>query len=139
MVLPPPSLMVQVGDWIDSEAVKLRVTSSPSLALPVPPVEIDTDPRVGAVVSSTYVVVETAPAFPAASTILILMLLEPLSVTAIDTPVPSPVAWSSSVHDDPALTDISRTSPDARAALRVAVTVWAVSYTHLTLPTKRIV
>ena len=47
MVLPPPSLIVQVGVWIASVAVKLRVTSSPLFASPVPPVAILTEPRVG--------------------------------------------------------------------------------------------
>ena len=38
--------------------------------------------------------------------------------------VPSPVAWSSSVQEDPSLTDICTMSSDAIAALRVAVSVW---------------
>ena len=54
MVLPAPSFMVHVGFWMASEAVKLRVISSPSLALPVPAVAIETEDRVGAVVSKTY-------------------------------------------------------------------------------------
>ena len=51
MVLPPPSFMVQVGVPMPSEAVKLRVTSSPSLALPVPAVAILTELSVGCVLS----------------------------------------------------------------------------------------
>ena len=62
---------------------------------------------------------------PAASDILNLMLLEPLRVTPpIETAVPSPVAWSSFDHEEPALTEICRVSPVAKAVLRVAVTVW---------------
>ena len=127
-IAPDPSVHVQVGVPTSSDGSRVRVTMSPSFALPLPDVAIVADVDVGAVVSRTYVVVETAPAFPAASTILSLMLLEPLSVTAIDTPVPSAVAWSSSVHELPALIDISRVSPVARAALRVAETVWAAVF-----------
>ena len=47
--IAPPALSekVHVGDWIPSEAVKLRVMMSPSLALPVPAVAIETGVIVG--------------------------------------------------------------------------------------------
>ena len=70
MVLPPPSLMVQVGVPIASVAVKLRVTSSPLFASPVPAVEILTEPRVGWVLSMVTVPdpdVTAVPALPLAS------------------------------------------------------------------------
>ena len=60
----------------------------------------------------------------AASAILNWILLDPLSVTpAILTPVPSPVAWSSSTQEVPALTEYCNVSSDARAVLKVAVSV----------------
>ena len=72
MVLPPPSFMVQVGLWMASEAVKLRVTVSPLLALPDPAVAMLTGLSVGAVKSMVTepesAVVSAAPVFPAAST-----------------------------------------------------------------------
>ena len=43
--------MVQVGVWMVSDAVKLRVMSSPLLALPVPASAIDTEVNVGWVLS----------------------------------------------------------------------------------------
>ena len=39
--------------------------------------------------------------------------------------MPSPVAWSSLAQFEPPSTETCRVSPAARAALRVAVTVWA--------------
>ena len=92
MLFPPPSFMVHVGDWIVSEAVNVSVTVSPSFALPVPAVAMPTVPSVGAVVSSVYDCVATEPGFPAASTILSLMLLAPLSVALVESAVPSAVA-----------------------------------------------
>ena len=102
--------------------------------------------------------------FPAASVILIVMLLDPERVIEVLREVPSPVAWSSLEYELPAFTETCRVSPETRAALSVAVSVWAavlvlksssavpvsaemstllklmvgavaVSYTHLTLPT----
>ena len=84
--------MVHVGVWIVSEAVNVSVTVSPSLALPVPAVAMPTVPSVGAVVSSVYDCVATELGFPAASTILSLMLLVPLSVALVESAVPSAVA-----------------------------------------------
>ena len=51
--IAPPALSekVQVGVWMASEAVKLRVITSPSLALPVPAVAIETGSRDGWVLS----------------------------------------------------------------------------------------
>ena len=62
MVSPSPSLIVQVGVWIPSEAVKLRVMSSPLLAFPVPAVDMLTDDRVGTLASMI-----TAPKSPLAA------------------------------------------------------------------------
>ena len=45
-------------------------------------------------------------------------------VIAVLKPVPAAVLWSSSVQDEPSLTDICRMSSFAMAALRVAVRVW---------------
>ena len=59
------------------------------------------------------------------SIILICRLLEPLRVAAVDRAVPSPVAWSSLAQFEPPSTETCRVSPDARAALSVAVTVCA--------------
>ena len=54
IALPAPSLIVQVGEvWIVSDETKVSVTTSPSLAFPLPAVAIPTEVRVGAVVSST--------------------------------------------------------------------------------------
>ena len=93
MLAPSPSFIVHVGLWIVSLEVKVSVTISPSLALPVPAVAIPIEPRVGAVVSRVYAWVATELGFPAASTTLSLILLDPLNVTpAIETAVPSPVA-----------------------------------------------
>ena len=51
MLASSPSFMVHVGLWMVSLAVKVSVTMSPSLALPVPAVAIPIEPSVGAVVS----------------------------------------------------------------------------------------
>ena len=70
--MAPPALSekVQVGVWMASEAVKLRVTSSPSLALPVPPVAILTELSVGwvlSIVTDPDPDVTAVPALPLAS------------------------------------------------------------------------
>ena len=75
--------MVQVGDWIPSEAVKLRVMSSPLLALPVPASAIDIEDSVGWVLSIVTLVesvtAETAvPALPAESVKAIEKVIAPL-------------------------------------------------------------
>ena len=62
IALPSPSVIVHVGEPIASEAVNDRVTSSPSLALPVPAVAILTDDRVGTLASMI-----TAPRSPLAA------------------------------------------------------------------------
>lgn len=62
MVLPSPSLIVHVGVWIPSEAVKLRVMSSPLLAFPVPAVDMLTEDSVG-----TFASITTAPRSPLAA------------------------------------------------------------------------
>ena len=63
---------VQVGVWMASEAVKLRVITSPSLALPVPASSIETEDRVGWVLSIVTLVesvtsVTVVPALSASS------------------------------------------------------------------------
>ena len=52
-IAPLPSVQVQVGCCTSSEGLRVRVTTSPSLALPVPDVAITAEVDVGAVVSST--------------------------------------------------------------------------------------
>ena len=66
------SVKVHVGVWIPSEAVKLRVITSPSLALPVPAVAIETGLKVGWELSmvtlfESVVLVTAVPALPALS------------------------------------------------------------------------
>ena len=51
--------------------------------------------------------------------------LVPDRVIAVLSAVPSPEAWSSLAHEDPALTEVCRMSSAAIAALSVAVSVWA--------------
>ena len=72
--MAPPALSekVQVGVWMASEAVKLRVITSPSLALPDPAVAIETEDRVGWVLSIVTLVesdtlVTVVPALSASS------------------------------------------------------------------------
>ena len=72
--IAPPALSekVHVGFWMASEAVKLRVITSPSLALPVPAVAIETEDRVGWVLSIVTLVesvtsVTVVPALSASS------------------------------------------------------------------------
>ena len=74
--IAPPALSekVQVGVWMASEAVKLRVITSASLALPDPAVAIETEDRVGwvlSIVTEPLPDVTAVPALPAASLKLI--------------------------------------------------------------------
>ena len=74
--IAPPALSekVQVGVWMASEAVKLRVITSPSLALPVPAVAIETGDRVGwvlSIVTEPLPDVTAVPALPLESLKLI--------------------------------------------------------------------
>ena len=74
--IAPPALSekVQVGFWMASEAVKLRVITSPSLALPVPAVAIETGSRVGwvlSIVTEPLPDVTAVPALPLESLKLI--------------------------------------------------------------------
>ena len=84
IAFPAPSLMVQVGVWMVSDAVKLRVISSPLLALPVPASAIDTEVNVGWVLSivtlePSVTAVTATPAVPPTSVKAIENVIAPLA------------------------------------------------------------
>ena len=84
IAFPAPSLMVQVGVWMASDAVKLRVMSSPLLALPVPASAIDTEVNVGWVLSMvtlepSVTAVTATPAVPPMSVKAIEKVIAPLA------------------------------------------------------------